>query len=284
MNIITEIKNSVYNPAYYQDVVSNKSFGSSVKYLAKLALISSLAISIFFAFQIPKVSKIAKEAISTSVVSYPEDLVVTMKNGNASINKPEPYIVKIPQSWQNIGDNDSSNLDNLIVINTKDDFNLETFRGYSTMVLLTKTEFISLKDSSGEIRIIPVSKFGNIEITKSWLIEKQAWIFKIMPKVAVLIIIFMYIAISIGIFLGTLFMLLFYALAIWLMSNLRKLNFSYKKSYQVGLHAVTLVVIVGIISTILSIPDNFFIRLLVLLCVVFLNFPKVSSSADIAKS
>jgi len=276
MNIFTQIKNSVYNKEYYQSTVLNQPLGVSIKYLMKLSLLLALVGSIIFSISLPHLFSSAKSTVTSLATDYPEDLIVTFKDGNASINKPEPYFVKIPDSLREIDDSKQLNvenrIENLIVINTTEAFSINKFKEYNTASLLTKTELISMQSNNGEIKITPISKLGNVEITKSWILDKESIFMKALPWIVSLIIPVIFVGISIGIFVGTLMMLLFSALIVWIILKIKKVNISYKKSYQVALHASTIILIISIFGKYLGPFNNFSVNLLIFVVIIIINF------------
>lgn len=272
MNIFIQIKNSIYNKEYYQSTVLNQSLRESIKYLAKLCLLLALLGSIIFAFSLPKLFLNAKNTLTSIAVDYPDDLVVSLKGGNVSINRPEPYIVKMPSNLTKINDSQSAKIDNLIVVNTTEPFNLDKFKEYSTFSLLTKSEFISMQNNNGEIKILSLSKFGNMEITKTWILEKEVMIKKILPWLIFLIIPVVYGGMFVGIFIGTLGILFLSAVIVWIISKIKKMNLSYKKSYQVALYASTILLILSIFYRYLEFLNYLFIKLLIFIIIVLINF------------
>ena len=53
--------------------------------------------------------------VSSFAADYPEDLVISIKDGNANINKTEPYIVKVPENLIDLKDSAPLKIDNLLV-------------------------------------------------------------------------------------------------------------------------------------------------------------------------
>ena len=127
MNIFKEIKSSVLDKEYYQSIISERSFRSSLRYLSKLLLLISLVTVLAFIVKMPSISSLIKENVSKIVTNYPEDLTITFKDGIASINKPEPYSMRLPEDWIDSQDTKSGKIENLLVINTKEPFTTDAF-------------------------------------------------------------------------------------------------------------------------------------------------------------
>jgi hypothetical protein len=279
MKIFTQIKNSIYNKEFYNTTVLNQPLRESVKYLAKLTLIVSLFGVIIFSFSIPNINKEIKKSISSFVSNYPEDLVVSINNGNTTINREEPYIVKMPVDLIESNNSKPLGVDNFLIINTLESFSLDKFHSDSTLFLITKTDLVSVKNRSGEITILSLSEFGNIEINKNFVLEKEILIYKILPWIIIAMIPLAYIGIFIGIFVGNLIILFFYAVLAWIILKIKGIKIDYKKSYQIALHASTLLLIIGIFNSYLGILNNILVKFLILSIIVYINFDKNSNPA-----
>ena len=275
MSIFTQIKNSIYNKDYYKNVVLNETPKESIKYLAKLVLLVALLATIMFAFILPPIFKIVKIGVSSVATNYPDELVLSIKNGEASINQPEPYIIKTPSYLINLNKSEKPLPENLVVINTTEPFDLNIFRESKTSSLMTKTEIAFIQPDNDEMRILPLYKFGNIEINKNWILNKQSLIVELLPWVMIMSIPVIYIGVFVGIFVGMLIALFLYALIVFLIFKIKKLDVSYKKSYQVALHASTLIIFLSLFTTTLG-SMGFFMRMIILIVIIFLNFSENS--------
>lgn len=277
MKIFKQIKSSIYDKEYYKNTVLNETFKESLKYLAKLSLVVALFGVIIFSFSIPTISKAIKNGVSSFVSDYPDDLVVSIKDGNATINKPEPYTVKMPAGFIDSSDSKSLKINNLITINTTEPFNLDKFRSYSTITLLTKNDLILMQTERGQVKILPLSDMGNIEITKTLVLEKEIYINKILPWVMKAMVPLGYIVIFIGVFTSSLIILFFYAVFVWALLKIKGMKLSYIRSYQVALHASTALLIYGAFSMFLGPLDNVVTRILILAVIIYLNFDNNSN-------
>ncbi len=289
MHIFYKIKDSIYNPEYYKSIPVEETLGQAIKYLAKLALIISLITIIILGFFIPKFQGKIKELTNTFIENYPSDLIVSFKNGNASINQPEPYKIAVgkifldPSIDTEILEQNKS-MQNMLVIDTKTPFSIEKFKEYSTFSWLTKTDLITLKTTNGQMQINPISTIGNIEISKTWLLEKQDYLFNKLPIIIPILLILAYLILFIVNFSGTLFALILYAFVVWLISKIAKHELTYKQCYILGIHAVTLILVTDAIAMPLGLPTNIFIKLVMLVVVIYLNFFKSSKEETMISS
>lgn len=277
MKIYTQIKNSIFNKEYYNNVVLNESFKSSLKYLAKLSLVIALLGIIIFSFFIPKITKEIKKEVSSFSLNYPEDLVVSVKNGEATINRTETFTVKMPASFIESDDYKSLKIDNILTINTVEPFSLEKFREYSTLSLLTKKELIVMQTERGDVNILPLANLGDVEINKTLVLEKEILINKILPWIMALMLPIGYMIIFIGLFMGTIIINFFYAVIVWALLKIKGIHLSYIRSYQVSIHAITVLLIFGMFSRFLGPLDNALTRALILALIIYLNFDNKSN-------
>lgn len=279
MKIFKQIKDSIYGPEYYRKVVGEMRLRSSVKYLAKFSILIAILVVVVGACFLPWASTKVKSVVESAVSSYPADLEITFKDGKASVNQPEPYMIAVPTEWQDDEMTDDSSLKNIIVINTKEAFSIPKFREYSTMIWLTETEIIGLKDNN-ELQIIDTKDLKDVVVNKDMVLAKQAWLLDHLPTIFTFIFIVGFFVIFLANFMGTLSALLLYALFIWGMSAILKLGLGYKKSYQVGIHAITLVSILGLLSVfgLAGLLGSFWVKVVLILLVVYINLRNTSST------
>ncbi len=280
MNFLKKVKSSIYDPEFYSSL-ANKSLGSSIKYFFGLilvvSLISVLVMSIVF---VPKVKDFVVSFGNEVVSNYPQNLEVKIDGGVVSTNVAEPYFVKIPDSIK--GDVQNSELagyENLVVIDTKSDFNLDRFDSYKTMSLLTKDLFV-YRDDRGKITIQQLEGLTNIKINQSVV---EYWVNKIKPFVNALPYVLPVLG-FIALFIFHIFKLLYLlipALIIYFISKLRKMDLTYKKSYQVALHAMTLPLLVHVLLPFIGVSSVAFLFTAILVIVFLVNQRKQVESSSV---
>jgi hypothetical protein len=280
MNFLKKIKSSIYDPEFYSGL-ADKTLGSSIKYFFGLifviSLVSVLVMSVTF---VPKVKAFLVSFGNEIVSNYPQDLEVRVDAGVASTNVAEPYFIKIPNSLrEDVQNNDLANYDNLMVIDTKSDFNLDKFDGYKTMSLLTKNLFV-YRDDKGKITIQELKGVTNIKINHTTVVY---WVNKFKPFVnavpyALPILGF------IAMFVFYIFKLLYLivpALIIYFISRLRKIDLTYKKSYQMALHAMTLPLLLYIVLPFVGVGSVPFLFTAILVIVFLVNQKKQVDSSPV---
>ena len=211
---------------------------------------------------------------------YPNDLVITIKDHKASINKPEPYVVSLPVDWANKtastmpSENTKGDYDNVLVVDTKNEFSLDKYNSYKTFAWLTKDSVV-ITDNKG-IRVMPLSNVTDLVLDKTkvndFVTLGTSFFAKLVYLLPLALLLVVYLAL-----IGKLVYLLFGALIIWIISKVKGWGLNYGKSYQIGLHAITLPIIinalVGVLGIIFgfSLPPSAFSAIFVVVVLVNLN-------------
>ena len=212
---------------------------------------------------------------------FPQELSINFKNGNVSTNVQEPYFIKLPPEFLNQKNVQPpmSSLENAIVIDTKDKFDLAKFNSYKTFALLTSDSIVYINNKN-QITINSLAGVKDFTLNKSVIIS---CIDKIKP-----FIVFIYPLVFVGAYIAgflvnmiLLIYLLFGALVIWLIATIKKIKIGYAKSYQLGLHLMTFVIIATSLYNL--IPHNiiipFLFTIILILSVVF-NLQKDSAQTN----
>ncbi|MFH1769673.1 MAG: DUF1189 family protein [Parcubacteria group bacterium] len=250
MNIFGKIKNSIYGPQFYKDL-QNKSLGFSIGYLFKLALLIALVATIIYSIVlVPKVSDFLDNIGADIIDYYPDELVMDIKDGKVSVNVPEPYFLALPGELR--GELDDTNVDpsveNLLVINTKQEFSIDLFESYNTVALLGE-DYIAHYDDNSQIAIISLSDVPDFTLdadkVSTWAGKIES-IVKIVPMVILPIGVFL---VSFFVtFIWNLIYMFFGAIVILILLKIMGKQTGYGHSYRIGLHALTLNVIIKPIS------------------------------------
>ncbi len=247
-NFLAVLRKSVYAPDFYAGLPA-KPFSWSIRYFLTLNLILAIVFTVVFGFKaIPSLVEFVNKLGPAIVQAYPEELELVFKNGKVSSNVIEPYAIKFPEEFVRSGQNENEEdehplPDNMLVIDTGGSFNLEKFYEYKTAALLSG-DTIAFEKENGQIQIQPLKDFPDITINRSkvysWVSNIES-LGKYLPPIAVVLI-----------FLGSFFVLLLKliylliaALLILIIVKIKNLPISYKKCYQIGLHAITAAVLLS---------------------------------------
>jgi len=278
MSFFKTIKDSIYNPEFYSanaNVSAKKAFG----YFFKLILISALILTIIYGIiYIPKVAFfLSPSNVESMIKMYPQDLAVTIKDGHASTNVKEPYIVAFPALPKSSASVASAQPKNLVVIDTVDDFSMDAFAKADTAIMLTKDYLISRRDSTGQISVQKLQSMPNVVIDRAkisdWAGKIQPYLFIFIP----LMMIGMYIGLFVALTASNLFFLLIISLIGMLIAAIRKMPLKYGQTYKLGLYLITSVILVDIIFAIFSIHIAWYISILIYI-LVFINNIKIVRS------
>jgi uncharacterized protein YbcV (DUF1398 family) len=263
-----KVTSSVYGPKYYQELL-DQPLSYSIKYFLTFAFIFGVLLVVGFSLSsFPRINKTLNEAVRKAVNNYPQELVVTVKSGNVSTNVPEPFHVKTTILVDE-NDVDLNDHENLVTIDTKSEASADSLMKYNTSLLITKN-YIVYQKSNGQIVTQSLEKVSNVVIDKAFLIQ---FVDKYSPYLKLLLPLMV-----IGLFIFIIFFVAFQfcylflaALLIWLIAHIKKVEMAYGKSYQLGLHLMTLPLLIISPFSFVNFPFAFTLLLIIL---AFINIRK----------
>ena len=276
MFFFKQVKNSIYNREFYKGLLE-RPFGYSLKYYLKLALTTALFGAVVFGlFMVPNILSFLWKVDAELVKIYPQDLVVTITDGEVSLNKPEPYRIAWPAGFDltHILDREWIGYENLVVIDTTRAVE-EILNSTSTLVAISATN-IGYKDIDSKVYTDTIAPFTNTEITYNRVLEfledVRPWYKFLTPffVVGVFVVAFLMMIFLLG-------LLLIQALFIWVLLLLMKVQkdktkkVTFIQSLQVTLHATTLPVILMATLSVLGYPMFGVLFLALILVVIYLN-------------
>ena len=270
--LLENIKKSIYNPAYYQELLSRR-LSYSWKYYSAFSFALALLFTITTSVPlVPKVMDAIHEAPGAFFAYYPDELTLRIDQGIVTSNVVEPYFLPVPRLLQEkLETNDT--LLSLAVIDTMTPFTMEAWDAYKTGIWIGRDQ-IAMSDGSGGLRIESFGPQTNLIVDEALFREIEAEIepyYKLFPPLMVLAI-FLGMLIALGI--NFVYLLLGAALIFFLGHLLLKQPWSYGTSYRIGLHAITLPVILSTLFTLVALPSYRvpFLFSVVMLVIVFVNF------------
>lgn len=275
MSIFKQIISSVYDPDYYEKNVLKEKFSSSLSYFISLAMIISVITSGVFSFRLlPFVKNGINNFVPGLVEYFPKDLEITIKDGQLSTNQEDATIIPLSGATSTASTTEEFP-GNFLVVDTKSPFNEERFKEANTLFYIT-ADTVYVAGESGKIgdseslKEVPNATINREQIN-DWINEARP----LLSWLAFIIVVGFFIA---GLWASLLVMvsLLVVTLFIMLMGRLQGRKLSYKTSYRVGLHAVTLSMMLipvaglspAIILGVIPVPALF---VLLTLLVVWLN-------------
>jgi len=279
MNIFTKIRNSIYSPSYYSEVVE-KPFFSAFKYLLIFALLFAFVFAVVVTIKSSSIINMLSVEAPKIADYFPQDLTIMIKDGNVSTNVQEPYFIKIPKDWKNQyeADTGSPNIENLLVIDTKNKFDYSLFVSYKTVALLT-ADSIAYVEDNGKISIMPLSQVGEFVLNRSTVLN---FIEKARP-----FIVWLYPIIFIGAYfigyimvVAKMFYLLFGALIVWLVARLKGLKLGYGGAYKIGMYLITGPILITSLLLLISPKIGFpFLFTILLAIMAIINLKKPTPTA-----
>ncbi len=275
MKLLTEIRNSIYNPIYYR-VVRSESTKKSLGYYYRFTLTLSVILTIIFAIIFVPLLTLFTQIVKGELANwYPAELELRLRSGELSTNVTEPYKIPLPEKWrEEIMESDQvklGDLENLLVIDTTHEFDLKQFEAYKTPAWLTKNSLVYYREND-RIAIEPLANIKtDLTINQTFI---RDWITKLAPFLTVLAPVAV-IAVLVGLIVAfSLYLLVLFivALLVMLVGWLKQIKLSYWEAYRIAIHAATLPILLRFLLGALTpfIGLNFLPTIL-LLCVVAFN-------------
>lgn len=265
MNFFKKIQNSIYSPEFYSQI-PKQSFGETFKYFLLLVLLASVIQSIMPIWLFMTVGqKEINTFVNKTVDSYPANLALKIKNGKLTTNVKEPYFIVFSADL-----NQTDEVRNLAVIDTKTPFSITQFNKYQTLSWITSDSIMIKDKDKGQLRAIDLTSVKDFTLNRQavngFVSKATPWLKLLLPIVVM--------GILIGLFLLNMFLLvylLFVSIVIWLILKVIQKPLTYVQSYKVGMHAITLALLLGIVIDLLHQPDFPFMSIILTLLVVLFN-------------
>lgn len=266
-------KKSIYNPEFYR-MAPDANTGDILRSYAKITFVFALFATVMFsAILVPQGVRFIRDIAPALVAEhYPADLTVRIEKGEASASAIQPYAIAGSNSTREVLK--ESGLENILVIDTVNDFNSKVFEDYKTFILLTKSQIVT-RNNNGNTTVQSLKGMPDMVIDQPALLslveEIHAALIYIVPVgifVTLIILFFGYIAYLIPLFL--------FALIPFFLARVKKVPLTYGGAYKMSMYAV----LPGLaLKTILNVGGFFFVpayfSLLVFMLVIFINMREV---------
>lgn len=243
-SFLSQLRQSLYRSPLYRHLDSN-SASRAISYVAVLIALIALAKAIGFGAIFGPMLGDMKNEFERLIDRYPNELVLTIKDGSLSMNRTSPLVIPVEP-----GNELGKNYKNLVVIDTAKNLDLETYSSYDTMVLITKSGAMYEKDRKVEVQSF--KEAPDYVVTKAKAGELKSTVDKFFGKFSAFVIIFMtlfmWIMIAIGGFILALFLSLIGILPALAFSRMRGWKLSFSQLYALALYAYTIVVLLGIVG------------------------------------
>lgn len=268
---LEHIKQSIYGPEYYKALIG-KPFAYSWKYYSAFALLIATVLTIIASIPlVPGVIHVTRQFPPKFFAYYPDELEIRFDKGAVSTNVPEPYILPVPEEFARLFATKEGVL-SLAVIDTQTPFSLEKFDEWKTIAWLGR-EQIAIKDDRGSVRIETFAPEMSFTVNEGRLRLLETYLAPFYPFAAPLIVILVFVGFLL--WLGVYFIyLILGALFIFILGRIMKHNWTYGASYRMGLHAMTLPLLLDLVLTplTLSLSRLPFLFTAILLAVIYANW------------
>jgi hypothetical protein len=264
--------------SYYRDILKTN-FKFSVKYFLFVALATTLIFTIKTAVTVvPGISAKMNGFMASTKNFYPDDLVFTIKNGEWSVNRPEPFIVALPQTDE--VEQATETPKNIIVFyNTG---TIEDLKTLDTMVLVNKVNVL-YRDGEGiggyPIKSLPDSRFDRTEFD-----EISTFFNLILRSLPVLFVLGTFVVVLLGNVVGRAFYFVWIGLLVWLASMISGQKLDYKNSVKIAVHSATLSITVEMLLELFNqtLPIMFWFSLtnLFFAVLVLVNMKKANNTTE----
>lgn len=251
-------KRSAIDTSYYKDILKAR-FSFSLKYVYVLSffiiLVTVLKFAVATLVAMPALNPKIQEFKKNMQTAYPAELEVEINNGELSTNVEEPYYFN-PIDMKEL--EKDSPYEHFVTIDTS--ASVEDYDSYKSLFLLTRTAAAYPDNQEGAYKITKFSEFKEpVLINKAFydeLVVKASPFIDSIPSIITVFVIAMILFGPLvgGLFttVGYMFYLIFATIVTWIVSKLFKLNLEYGKLYQLGMHGITLSVVITTILELLG--------------------------------
>jgi len=277
---------SIVDFSYYQDIYQ-ASFSFSLKYLFVLFFLLQFVIAIIFGINmvkiIPQLPSFVEKIKTNARDFFPQDLSITLNNGNIRTNVDEPYFIELPKILKT---DENKNM-HLITIDTK--ASAEDIKKLNTIVLVTKNALVFPDNKGYKIQFLNDIKgyYTFNKYTYEQILQKIFPYLNYLPHLIYGLIIFGLFFLpwfTASIFVLTkMFYLFIFSLIFLLIVKLLRKNLGYKKIFQLAIHASTLPILIAYVAGFINftIPPFTLSLVLLLFMIVVINkntFPLTPNS------
>jgi|CXWL01.1.fsa_nt_gi hypothetical protein len=269
-----DIKSSFYNPAFYSGIPT-KNTGNAVVFLLGVSALSAFALVIYIS--ILGITAFSSFSVDDVIAkNYPENLVVTVKDGKASVNQPEPFIIPLEEDMK-----DTENpYENFLVIDTRPEATVEELNSYNAFAVLTK-ERVFLASDEKDGRVIPLTSVKDLTVDKTAVSGWAESLLNLLWVIAIPLVLLAIVLITVFSLVFHLVASLIGAVLVIAVGMIRKTKLEYQDAYKIALFASAPVIIMQTIAMFFSIPNlPMFLDTLLFVVIVFANLgPKKDTLA-----
>lgn len=269
------IKRSINDPEYYRDIL-DRPFSYSFKYYVSFVSFLAVMMTIILSTPlIPEVNRVLREFPPQFFAYYPDELELRVEQGKVSSNVAEPYYLPLPVRFQEIVDQGNTpSIAHMAVIDTTEPITLEGLRSRNALIWVGGNSIAFLESNNGmSVSALPADL--NVHITESKIRGVFDRVAPYLHLVGPFLVVMIFLMLMLGFVVTLVYLVFIGAPLIMLVGRMVSKPFSYGEAYRIGLHAVTLPLLLQQLLRLLSggIPiDLPFLFTALLLLVVWGNF------------
>jgi len=241
--------NSISSFTYYHEVVKTR-FSFSFKYFFMFSLILGTLLTIVVSLTfVPDVNQFLKRFALRAPALYPNDLVITVKDGKLATNVTEPLHFPVPLELfsDTPGVISDQNQEYLLTIDTNAQIN--DYSNSHSLIFVTREQVV-VPDSDGVgFRVYPISSFDDGTIDKNAVTKLLDTISPWYPFIVPAMIFILWFTLTILLSIIRLISLSVLTLILRVPAYFMHISLTYRKLFQIGLHALTLPTIIQILMT-----------------------------------
>lgn len=281
MNLWRTIRASIYSPEFYRSLPGRK-LSFSLKYYYVLGVALAIVFSAVTSFRaLPLLAQFLDQAGQTLVAHFPEELAITIQDGEASTNVEEPYVLPLPDTLKTETERNGKQAPaNLLVIDTASQASVESWTAHDTFILITKRNIVAGDERGGRVQIEWLSDMPNVVIDRTFVQSLRGDLQAVGKWLSPLVVFGTWFAFLV-VWTLTLIYLVFGGVLAWLIARARKMPVSYGAAYRMALHAWTPV---ALLLTVLTggFPGTEapFIPTLLLIVTLIANIRRVSDESS----
>jgi len=240
---------STISPAYYNDVVKAP-FSFSLKYFVALNLLAAFISGLLLVIPLSLLDLATNVRDVSS--NYPAELAITADDRGLTINQPLPYSVPFPEQLE--GSEETELPSNFITFSSDEVTpGISDVRALDSLAVVTESIVYAYTDNDTQkIEAYPMPEFSEaftidralVDTTVARIAENPLFRYELYIPLLILLSVLVFFPIY------TIFRLITIALysgIVWLIARalMNEKQLSFEKSFQVGLHAITPMLIVG---------------------------------------
>ncbi len=283
-----ELVAGVRSADFYDGLAREGKFSRALGHFALLVSIISVLASIVPVVRYGRMLSDPKrlDAVRGAILdTYPDELELRIKDGVASSNVEEPYLVPFPDTW---GIDMTGDLRAPVLIDTREPLSLEAFREYDVPIVVGRTE-VGFMEEDGSVQTQSFETFsdsGEVIVNEQVVAGAIDAVIPILRPIAWGLLLCLPFLLFSALFLGYLIYLLFGALLVLIIANIRGASYGYAQAYRASLHLIAVPMLYGVITSPWFFPEYripFLVSiLLVVMAAGLIRKPKTGKGTDVA--